>query len=68
MSIYIINENGVDRPMTASEVANLELVRAENVANETAEAEQKAAKLSIIAKLGLTSEEASILFGGNYAD
>ena len=63
MSNHIINENGVDRPMTDDEIANLETVRAENQSNAQAAAEREKVRQTALAKLGLTADEAAALFG-----
>jgi hypothetical protein len=63
MSTFIINENGVNRPMTETEIANLEAIRAENAINAQAAIDRANAKQAVIDKLGLTAHEATALLG-----
>ena len=62
-----INDNGTDRDMTETEIANHETVFAEIEANKkaTAEAqtERAAARQAVLDKLGLTADEAAALLG-----
>ena len=54
-------------PLTAEEIAELEAAavkaEADRVAAEKAAAEKAAARAEILAKLGLTEEEAAVLLG-----
>jgi hypothetical protein len=53
----------ITRPLTEDELAQLELDKAELAAKET-EAEAKAqAKANLLAKLGITADEAKLLLG-----
>jgi hypothetical protein len=63
MSTFIINDNGVNRPMTEAEIANLETIRAENAANAQAAIDRANAKQAVLDKLGLTADEAKALLG-----
>jgi len=62
---YIINIDGVDRPMTEEEQATYEATRDAMLADAKATtAEQKAAaktKQAVLEKLGLTAEEVAAL-------
>jgi len=51
------------REMTADELANLEKIKADNVKLEAEHQEKAEAKKAIYARLGLTEEEAAVLFG-----
>jgi len=65
MSKYIVNENGIDREMTADEVSIHETALAETQAQKDAQAkaetEKQALKTATLAKLGLTADEAAAL-------
>ena len=63
MSTFIINENGINRPMTEAEIENLEAIRAENAANAQAAIDRANAKQAVLDKLGLTADEAAALLG-----
>lgn len=69
MPKYMINDNGVDREMTADEVEIYETVLAETQARkdaqDTALAAKTAAREALLNRLGLTEEEAQLLLGGN---
>ena len=63
---YIVNDNGIDRPMTKDEKAAYEEARDAMLADAQAleaETQSKAdAKAAVLAKLGLTAEEVTALF------
>ena len=63
MSTFIINDNGKDRPMTETEIANLEALQAEHAANAQAAIDRASAKQAVLDKLGLTQDEAQALLG-----
>jgi hypothetical protein len=63
MSTLTINDNGINRPMTETEIANLEAIRAENAANAQAAIDRANAKQAVLDKLGLTADEAAALLG-----
>lgn len=54
-------------PLTAEEIADLEAAaaqaEADRLATEKAAADKEAARAEILAKLGLTAEEAAVLLG-----
>jgi hypothetical protein len=57
----VTNDKVIERPMNAAEFKEYNLAQ-ENSAVEQAEAESKAtAKAALLAKLGITAEEASLL-------
>lgn len=62
-----INDNGIDRDMTADEeaayLAYQKIVTAETKAQAEALAAKQAARQAVLDKLGLTADEASALFG-----
>ena len=63
MSTYIVNDNGIDREATADEIA--EIKQREKDAAQ-AEADRKAkeqARAAVLAKLGLSADEAAALLG-----
>jgi hypothetical protein len=55
----------VVRPMNEQEIAQHEANQAEYAAKEQAKAEQAIAKAALLAKLGITADEAQLLLGGN---
>jgi hypothetical protein len=65
MSIYITNDNGIDRPMTKAETAvytaSLPDLEAQDAAHAAWEAEQAAKKAAVMEKLGLTADEVAAL-------
>jgi hypothetical protein len=66
--IKIVNaETGEEivRDMNAEEIAQYEADQAEFAAREQAKAEQAIAKAALLAKLGITADEAQLLLGGN---
>lgn len=68
MAKYMVNDNGVDREMTADEIAAYEIAMAENQAQKDAQvaalATKAAARQALLEKLGITEEEAQLLLGG----
>ena len=66
---YIINDNGIDRPMTFEEQNVYEQAQQEMLADAQVlevEKEIKAqARQTVLNRLGLTEEEAQLLLGGN---
>ncbi len=62
-----INDNGIERNMTAEEEAAhlvyAESVKAEQEAQAAAKAEKNAARNAVLTKLGLSAEEAAALLG-----
>lgn len=62
-----INDNGIDRNMTADEeaahLAWAQTVEAQNVADANAQTAKAAARKAVLDKLGLTADEAQTLFG-----
>ena len=67
MSTPIVNDNGVNREMTADEAAAYQAWadehNAEIAAQAEADAQRAAARASAVAKLGLTADEIAALFG-----
>ena len=63
----IINDNGIDRNMTAEEeaahLAYQQVAQAEAQAQADALALKQAARLAVLDKLGLTADEAQALLG-----
>lgn len=61
------HHNGVEREMTADEIAEYEATvaaaQAEREAAEAAKAAKEAARAAALAKLGLTADEIAALFG-----
>jgi hypothetical protein len=53
----------IDREMTADELAQYELDKAEAEARNAAQAAKAAARQAVLNKLGLTADEASALLG-----
>ncbi len=66
MSNYKINDNGIEREMTADEIAAFEQTlaqtAADDIALEKAKANKAKAKQAVIEKLGLTADEVAALF------
>lgn len=62
-----INDNGIDRDMTANEqtvhLENAKIAIAEAKANAQAQTEKQAARQAVLDKLGLTADEAAALLG-----
>lgn len=67
MTTYYINDNGVNREATADEAAAIEAAQIEaHAATAQAEADRQAkeqARAAVLAKLGLTADEAAALLG-----
>jgi hypothetical protein len=57
-------EDGVVRDMTESELAQLEIDKAEAEAQAAALAAKATARQALLEKLGITEEEAQLLLGG----
>lgn len=55
----------IDREMNDVEFAQYQIDQAEFVAKEQAIAEQAADREALLAKLGITADEAALLLGGN---
>lgn len=53
------------RPYTEDEIARMEKTAAENQAKSEAEAAKAHERSALLAKLGITEEEARLLLGGN---
>lgn len=51
------------REMTAEELANAEKMKADAIAQAEKDAQKTAAKKALFERLGLTEEEAKVLFG-----
>jgi hypothetical protein len=63
MSNYIVNDNGVDREATPEEIKQIKEANADAAALEAAAEAKAAAKAAVLAKLGLTADEAAALLG-----
>ena len=55
----------VERTLTAAEIAEIEARKAEKVAKAATEAAKAHERSALLAKLGITEEEAALLLGGN---
>ena len=67
-TVQIINcETGeeVIREMNASELNQYQIDQADFAAREQVKVEQEAAKAALLARLGITQEEANLLIGGS---
>lgn len=66
MNTYKINDNGIERDMTADEITAFDETLAQtakdNIALEKTKAEKEKAKQAVIDKLGLTADEVAALF------
>ena len=64
-----INDNGIDRDMTADEealhLASLQVAQAEAQAQADALEAKQVARLALLDRLGLTEQEVQLLLGGN---
>jgi hypothetical protein len=58
-------ENIVERDATPQEIAEAQQAQARAKARALAQAEAEAARAALLAKLGITEEEAKLLLGGN---
>jgi hypothetical protein len=66
ITIHNCETNEVEvREMNDAEFAEWESDQAERAAEIVAEAEKEAARQALLAKLGITEEEAALLLGGN---
>lgn len=68
MQIKIHNvETGevIEREMNADELAQREADKAQSEAEAAAKAEAEAARAELLARLGITADEAKLLLGGN---
>ena len=67
MTTYKINDNGVERDMTADEIAEhlqfAAIIEQEQQVILDAAAAKEAARAAALAKLGLTADEIAALFG-----
>ena len=65
MSTYTINDNGVERDMTADEIAAFDKTLAQTakdqLALDKAKADKAKAKAEVLNKLGLTADEVAAL-------
>jgi len=61
------NDNGTDREMTVTEIAEhlawAKTVKAQNVLDADAQATRQVARQAVLDKLGLTQDEAQLLLG-----
>ena len=67
-TVQIIDcETGTEiiREMTSDEIAQYELDKASSIARAQEKLDQAATKTALLAKLGITEDEAKLLLGGN---
>jgi hypothetical protein len=55
----------IEREMNADELAQFNLIKEEQAQQVAAEAQKATAKLALLARLGITEEEAQLLLGSN---
>jgi hypothetical protein len=55
----------VEREMNAKELAQYEADKADSLAIKEAKAQKATEKAALLAKLGITADEAALLLGGN---
>ena len=55
----------IEREATAEEIANIEKMKAKRKAIDDAGTKAAADKAALLARLGITEEEAALLLGGN---
>ena len=60
---HIINDNGIDRPMTPEEIAAWKQIQSDRLAAETERAAQIEARKAPLRRLGLTEDEINIVLG-----
>jgi hypothetical protein len=53
----------IDREATAEELASFEIIKNDKIARRQAEAAKAEAKATLLARLGITEEEARLLLG-----
>ena len=67
-TVQIIDcETGTEiiREMTSDEIVQYELDKANSIAKAQEKLDQAAAKQALLARLGITADEAALLLGGN---
>jgi hypothetical protein len=66
ITIHNVETNEIEiRDLTDVELTNLEKVKSENQLRQQSEATKATEKAAMLAKLGITQEEAALLLGGN---
>lgn len=60
---HIINDNGIDRPMTPDEIAAWEQIQQDRMAAEAEREAQLEARKAPLRKLGLTDDEINAVLG-----
>ena len=60
---HIINDNGIDRPMTPDEMAAWEQIQSDRLAAEAEKAAQIEARKAPLRRLGLTEDEINTVLG-----
>jgi hypothetical protein len=66
ITIHNVETNEIEiRDLTDVELTNLEKVKSENQLRQQSEATKASEKAALLAKLGITEEEATLLLGGN---
>jgi hypothetical protein len=65
LDIITGEETIIEREETAQEIAERETFEAEKAERLAAQAETVAARQALLARLGITAEEAQLLLGGN---
>jgi len=58
---YKVQIDDVVRDATAEEIAKIDAIKSEKIAQEKAETDKATAKAALLAKLGITADEAALL-------
>ena len=63
MTTYIVNDNGIDREATADEIAEIKQREKDAAQAEADRLAKEQARAAVLAKLGLSADEAAALLG-----
>ena len=63
MTTYIVNDNGIDREATADEIAEIKQREKDAAQAEADRLAKEEARAAVLAKLGLSADEAAALLG-----
>ena len=63
MSTYIVNDNGIDREATADEITEIKQREKDVAQAEVDRLAKQEARAAVLAKLGLSADEAAALLG-----
>lgn len=63
MSTYIVNDNGIDREATADEITEIKQREKDVAQAEADRLAKQEARAAVLAKLGLSADEAAALLG-----